>query len=889
MRIKFNLAFYTKYGQNILITGSIPELGEFDTSRAIPLSYNDGVWSTSVNITGKADFDYSYILKDNYSVITCESGPSRKFRDHGNNEYQVFDEWSPFTDESPFLSDAFRKVFYKRDSQHSQKDGNIIITCAANNLSTCDSLYISGSIEELGKWEISKKQPMHMNCDGRWEYSMTATQFTDHFEYKFLLSNGAVDNSSIVWEHGNNRIFNNPAIKPGSKTIINHFSLNLPSPKPRFAGTAIPVFSLRSNGSSGIGDFFDIKEMVDLLYATGQRVLQILPVNDTTMTHTWADSYPYGAISIFALHPLYINLKAIGIVKDEGFMKKFLEKADELNKLENVDYDSVSKLKWEYLYKIFSESGNTTFQSKEYKLFFTKNSEWLIPYAAYCFLRDKYKCADFSNWSEYSIYDKVKILELTSPNCDHFDDIAIHYFIQFHLHLQLSEVHRYANSKGVILKGDIPIGVNKYSVDAWVEPQYFNFSGQAGAPPDDFSVKGQNWRFPTYDWEEIEKDGFSWWKRRFRKMGEYFDAYRIDHILGFFRIWEIPTHSVEGLMGHFNPSLPFTEQEIRSFGYNFNYDRDCTPYIREYILNDYFGSDKSEISEIFLDNIGWETYRLKNNLNTQTSIEKYFAEESSSHLSKYKDSLFSLCSEVLFISDPIDQTKFHPRISAQLTKSYLSLSQEQKNSYNNLYNHFFYKRNNDFWYNSAMQKLPSLISSTGMLVCGEDLGMIPACVPAAMKSLSILTLEIQRMPKDPMNKFGNPSHYPYLSVCTTGSHDTSTLRGWWEENYENSKIYFRDLLGENSTAPFYCEPWICNKIIDSHLYSPSMLVILPLQDWLSMFGKLRRENPNDERINLPSNPNHYWRYRMHMKIDELIKDKDFTSHIREQIRKSGRI
>lgn len=188
-----------------------------------------------------------------------------------------------------------------------------------------------------------------------------------------------------------------------------------------------------------------------------------------------------------------------------------------------------------------------------------------------------------------------------------------------------------------------------------------------------------------------------------------------------------------------------------------------------------------------------------------------------------------------------------------------------------------------------MKKLPSLITSTGMLVCGEDLGMIPACVPAAMKSLSILTLEIQRMPKDPVNKFGNPSHCPYLSVCTTGSHDTSTLRGWWEENYENSKIYFRDLLGENSTAPFYCEPWICNKIIDSHLYSPSMLVILPLQDWLSMFGNLRRENPDDERINLPSNPNHYWRYRMHIKINELIKNKEFTSHIREQIRKSGRI
>jgi 4-alpha-glucanotransferase len=889
MRIKFNIAFHTEYGQNIYITGSLPELGEFDSSKAVPLSYNEGTWSTSVHIAKKTDFDYSYIIKDSNSVITCESGPSRKFHVYGLREYHVIDEWSPFTDESPFLSDAFRKVFYKRDSQQYQNDGSIIITCAANNLSTSDSLYISGSIEELGNWDISKKQPMHINCDGRWEYIISAQHPTAQFEYKFLLSSGTGDNESIVWEHGNNRIFRDSGSNLNSKIIINHFSLNLPSAKPRFAGTAIPVFSLRSKESSGIGDFFDIKEMVDLLNVTGQRVLQILPVNDTTMTHTWTDSYPYGAISIFALHPLYINLKGVGIVKENGFMKRYKEKAEELNMLESVDYDSVSELKREYLTKIFSESGTKTFQSKDYKIFFTKNSEWLIPYAAYCYLRDKFKSADFSKWPEYSNFDSIKILELTSPKCEHYNEIAIHYFIQYHLHHQLSEVHQYANSKGIILKGDIPIGVNKYSVDAWVDPQYFNFNGQAGAPPDDFSVKGQNWGFPTYNWDKIEKDDFSWWKRRFRKMGEYFDAYRIDHILGFFRIWEIPTHSVEGLMGHFNPSLPLSEQEIRSFGYNFHYDRDCTPYIREYILNDYFGYDKTEISEIFLENIGWETYRLKNNLNTQTSIENYFATTSSSHLSKYKDPLLSLCSEVLFIPDPVDSTKFHPRISAQLTKSYISLSQEQKDSFNNLYNHFYYNRNNDFWYRSAMKKLPNLISATGMLVCGEDLGMIPACVPSAMKSLSILTLEIQRMPKETSNKFGNPSNYPYLSVCSTGSHDTSTLRGWWEEDYENSKIYFKDFLGENSTAPFYCEPWICNKIIDSHLYSPSMLVVLPLQDWLSMFGNLRKENPDDERINVPSNPNHYWRYRMHVRIDELINNKEFTTSLREQIQKSGRI
>ena len=629
--------------------------------------------------------------------------------------------------------------------------------------------------------------------------------------------------------------------------------------------------------------------MVDLLYVTRQRVLQILPVNDTTMTHTWTDSYPYGAISIFALHPLYINLKGIGVVTDKEFMRKYTKRAKTLNELESVDYDAVSKLKWEYIRNIFLESYEKTFNSEEYKRYFIKNSDWLVPYAAYCYLRNKNNNADFSAWPKYSIYEKDEILALTSPTNKSYLEMAIHYFVQFHLHNQLSSAHQYANSKGIILKGDVPIGVNKNSVDAWVEPHYFNFNGQAGAPPDDFSVKGQNWQFPTYNWDEMEKDGLSWWKKRFRNMGEYFDAYRIDHILGFFRIWEIPIKSIEGLMGHFNPSIPYTESEIRSFGYNFNYDRDCKPYINEDMLNDYFGVDKSAISKIFLEIIGLKKYDLKESFNTQYSIDKYFNENPSSNLLIYKDLLFSLCSEVLFIPDSFDESKFHPRISAQLTRSYLSLSQDQKDSFNKLYNHFFYERNNDLWHHNAMEKLPRMISSTGMLACGEDLGMIPSCVPYVMKSLSILTLEIQRMPKDSKVKFGNPSYYPYLSVCTTGTHDTSTLRGWWEENYEDSKIYFKEFLGGYENAPHVCETKICTKIIESHLHSSSMFVILPIQDWLSMFSNLRRENPNDERINIPSNPNHYWRFRMHIPIEELINNSDFTSCIIEQIVKSGRL
>ncbi|MEZ7954172.1 MAG: 4-alpha-glucanotransferase, partial [Bacteroidales bacterium] len=621
---------------------------------------------------------------------------------------------------------------------------------------------------------------------------------------------------------------------------------------------------------------------------TGQKVLQILPVNDTTINNNWEDSYPYGAVSIFALHPLYINLEEVGIIKDNDFMKDFNKKSQEINALDEIDYDLVSTLKRRYLKKIFSQDGSKTLQSRDFKQFFNSNSSWLKPYAAFSFLRDLYGTADFSNWNEYSKYDKRAIDILTSSESDSYSDISLYYFIQYHLDKQLKTAHKYVNSRGIILKGDIPIGINRCSVEAWCEPQYFNFNGQAGAPPDDFSVKGQNWGFPTYNWDYMEREGYDWWKRRFRKMAEYFDAYRIDHILGFFRIWEIPSCSVEGLLGFFNPSLPFTADEIRMLGYDFNYERDCTPYIRESILNEYFKDDSTEIISCFFDFIEFDVYRFKSEFSNQRKIEDFFVSNQNHKLLRYKESLFSLITEVLFIQDPYDNNKYHPRISAQYTRLYNSLPEWLKESYNKIYNLFFYHRNDGYWYNNAMKKLPSLISSTEMLVCGEDLGMIPSCVPTAMKSLSILSLEIERMPKDPKSRFGNTSEYPYLSVCTTGTHDTSTLRGWWEENPMATQEYYNNILHENGKSPIFCESWICIKIIKNHLHSPSMLTILPLQDWLSIFPELRKENPNSERINIPSNPKHYWRYRMHLNIEEMSSNDNLISALKTLISESGR-
>jgi 4-alpha-glucanotransferase len=206
----------------------------------------------------------------------------------------------------------------------------------------------------------------------------------------------------------------------------------------------------------------------------------------------------------------------------------------------------------------------------------------------------------------------------------------------------------------------------------------------------------------------------------------------------------------------------------------------------------------------------------------------------------------------------------------------------------NLYVNYFFRRQDEFWKKEALAKLPFLKRSTDMLVCGEDLGMVPNCVPDVMKQLGMLSLEIQRMPKDPKKQFFHPADAPYLSVVTPSTHDMSTIRGWWEEDRTLSQKFYNNELGQPGTAPYFCEPWIVKSIINQHLYSPAMWSIFQIQELLGISEKLRRENPNDERINVPANAKHYWRYRMHISLEDLMKEEEFNNELKGYVEASGR-
>lgn len=889
MILSFNIEYRTNWGEEVRISGLFPE--------SIPLHTTDGIyWTAEVELEIPHEgmiINYNYQIEQNGIVIRREwdsfprsiflSGTSKKI-------YRINDCWKNIPEQSYLYSSAFTEALLahpERESIPQSYKKGLVIKAYAPHINKDYCLAICGNQKSLGHWDPEKAVLMSDANFPEWQIELDASKLKYPLEYKFILYNKQ-EKKADCWEKNPNRYLADPELKTNETLVISDRYAYFDIPAWKGAGIAIPVFSLKSEKSFGVGDFGDLKRMIDWAVSTHQKVIQILPVNDTTMTHAWIDSYPYNSISIYAFHPMYADLKQMGNLKDKETAATFNRKQKELNALSAIDYEAVNRVKWEYFHQIFKQEGEKVLASKAFRSFFEANKDWLQPYAAFSYLRDLYHTPNFREWPQYSEYNAQEIEELCRPDTADYAHIAIYFYIQFNLHLQLLEATTYAREHGVVLKGDIPIGISRNSVEAWTEPYYFNLNGQAGAPPDDFSINGQNWGFPTYNWDVMENDGYKWWMKRFQKMAEYFDAYRIDHILGFFRIWEIPMNAVHGLLGQFVPALPMSREEIESYGLSFR-EEFLRPYIHEYFLGQVFGPHTDYVKQTFIEPTEtYEVYRMRPEFDTQRKVEAFFAGKNDEDSIWVRDGLYALISDVLFVPDRKDPNLYHPRIGVQHDFIYRALNDWEKTAFNRLYDQYYYHRHNDFWQQQAMKKLPQLTQSTRMLVCGEDLGMIPDCVAWVMNDLRILSLEIQRMSKNPAEEFGRLNEYPYRSVCTFSTHDMSTLRGWWEEDYQQTQRYYNQMLGHYGTAPAIATPELCEEVIRNHLYSNSILCILSLQDWLSMDGKWRNPNVQEERINIPANPRHYWRYRMHLTLEQLMKAESLNEKIRELVKQTGR-
>lgn len=897
IKLHFKLPYKTYWGQRIAVTGNIPVLGSGDLHKSMNLSYNHpDEWIAEIELSPEEinALRYKYILvNDSNGQIQEEWGDERSidFVTVDAKHIYALDVWNaPNSLENVFTTSPFKDVLLvdNHPVANLTVDANAthILKVKAPALYENLQICVVGDCAELGNWKIQNPLKLTKINSEDWAVALNLSKVKSDVHYKF----GFYDlnlKQFDSFENGFDRTIYKQELK-GIKIQKTEGFVNRVLPDFRAAGVSLPVFSIRTKKSFGVGDFVDLKLLIDWAEKVGLKMIQVLPLNDTNGTKTDLDVLPYAAITAFALNPVYLNLPALGkLSPDNPVAQEYKTKQVELNNKELVEFLEIVDFKFKYAKEVFLQQKDSFLKKSDFKKFLKENSYWLPDYAAYCYLRDKFNSPDHSLWKEFAHYDREMINNLVSTDSECYEEIALIYFIQYHLHLQLSNAHDYAHKHKVVFKGDIPIGVNKNSVDTWANADLFNLDKQAGAPPDMFAVKGQNWELPTYNWNEIRKTDFTWWKKRLAQMSIYFDAFRVDHILGFFRIWQIPNEQDEGIMGHLYPSVPVHINEFSEKGIWFNHNRFCKPYITDSILKELFGDEASWVKTNCLTiEDGW-ILRLKKEYQSQKKVAQMLLDREITE--KVKSGLYDLISNVLFFEvEGSNGTQFYPRFGMQSLRTFRELDDDTKRKIEEIYVDYFFRRQDAAWYKSGMDKLPALKKASEMLICGEDLGMMTQCVTDVMRELSVLSLEVQRAPKTNKKEFFHPADAPYLSVVTPSTHDMSTVRAWWEEDRGVTQRFYNNELGHWGEAPYYCEWWICRDILLQHLYSPAMWAVFQLQDLLGISDKIRRVNPNEERINVPSNSKFSWRYRLHINMEDLLKEDEFNAELKGFISASGR-
>ena len=879
MKLKFTIQYGTQWGESLHVVVSYLSLdGTKKTANLLMLTDDGTLWTLETSVVESRQhpiesFSYHYQVEDEEGHVLRREWTMipRTYHFDTSKSYVMSDLWRDVPIQYHLYSSAYitTKGLVRSEQVKPLRvplyRKTIIFRVSAPQLLKGQSLAIVGSHPALGDWNAARYLRMEYLGQHDWMLSVNVDAVLLPLEYKYVVIDDAT-NTLVAWEEGDNRTTDGlmppdvSAVPDGTVLVAYGENLRIKEKTWRVAGVVVPVFSLRSDYSYGVGDFGDLKRLVDWAALTGMKVIQILPVNDTTTDGGWHDSYPYNIVSAFALHPHYIDLEALGNLKNKTKMTAFQRQRRELNALGYSDYEAVERVKSAYVQELFDEKGQQTLDSKEFKAWFEENRFWLEPYAN---LRANKSLSSF-------------LFPLSS----------LIYFTQYHLHLQLKAAADYARSKGIVLKGDIPIGVNFNSVETKTHPALFNLDAQTGAPPDAFSQNGQNWGFPTYNWSE--KSIIPWWHRRLSWMSQYFDAFRIDHVLGFFRIWEVPVDAIFGIMGHFSPALPLTVSEIEYFGLPFRKDFMTRPFINDRVIERLFGIHAQFVKENFLISRSYGLYDLKAEYNTQRKVRDHFEGRGDENSLWIRDGLYRLISGVLFLEDPRQPNMYHPRIGVYNEPVFDALTNEEKDAFMRLYNNFFYQRHNFFWGGEAIRRLTDVFGQTRMLCCAEDLGMLPDCVSPVLDSLRILTLEIQSMPKQNGFEFTHLDGNPYRSVATFSTHDMAPLRLWWEESPERTQRYYVTMLQKQGRAPEHLPAHLAEEIIARHLYCPSMLCMLSLQDWLAMDGELRSKHPREERINVPSDPYNHWKYRMHLTIDDLLKADRYNNKVRTMITRSRR-
>ncbi|MCQ2576422.1 MAG: 4-alpha-glucanotransferase [Treponema sp.] len=662
----------------------------------------------------------------------------------------------------------------------------------------------------------------------------------------------------------------------------------------KLTGVVVPLGAIYTKENSIIGEFADLIPFSEFCKKANIKIIQLLPVNDTG-----TQSSPYSGLSAFALHPIYIRLNEVpGFTElyetNQKFKKDYTAFVKAHKYTNRYDYDEILNSKNYFLREIYnaSETGTSGKASDELKKFIKANP-WVTTYSVYKNLKWKYMQASWKSWDKAD--QKKSAEEITALWNDKklAKEHLFYVWTQFIAAQQFEAAVKAVHQQGILLKGDMPILMNEDSCDAWAYPQYFNQDLRAGSPADGENPTGQNWGFPTYNWKNLKADNYCWWIDRLKSAEKYYDAYRLDHILGFFRIWAIPSGDCNALNGHTEPYAFIKKDELYELGFDDDRIRWLSqPHVPTSVIEDVTWNHEvaHNILETLCDRIGNEELWL---FNKKVTGSQYiwdcdlssFVDDSAAY--RIKDALVNYWSNRTLLE--VAKNKFVPMWTYNKSTSWGTLNAQEITQLTEMFDKLN-KKNEKLWAKQADEIFTAICSSVKMKACGEDLGVGIACVPEVMEKHNILGLRVIRWSRK-WSEEGQPyvpfEDYTPLSVATTSVHDSSTIRQWFEAEPELPFLKSKETVSAESTKEAIKEeltftPEIACTIMKECGKSASMWYISPLQDFLYINKKYWLENSDDERINVPGTVNKFnWTYRLPVSLEDLNKDKKLIEQIKD--------
>ena len=659
-----------------------------------------------------------------------------------------------------------------------------------------------------------------------------------------------------------------------------------PMTEKRLLGVVVPVGALRSKSGIGVGEFSDLAGFALLCKKMRLGLIQILPVNDTGF-----ESSPYSSLTAFGLHPLYLRIEELEEFKTAGasIKKRIKEAKEKFDKDTRFSHYLILKEKLEICLEIFnSQKAEIIKSAANGKLAeWIKQNSWVKQYAVYRRLKEANEGKSWKDWREHNTVSEADIESLWKDK-SLAEQHIFWVWLQEALDDQFSKAAKEISDNGIVLEGDLPILMNEDSCDVWAHPEIFNQQLSAGAPPDMYSPAGQNWGFPIYNWEAQEKNNYEWWRKRLQIAAKYYGAYRIDHVLGFFRIWASSRDDYSSALGRYVPYTPVTAGDLKRL----NFDKGRIRWLSKphiptgelfnALRNNWGGPFTEEEINIAAEKIfskalvrinNEELWLFKKKINGEKDIDRLDLHPAShSYLyKKWQDRTFL----------EYERGRFFPVWYYRESKAYKTLSAEEKNNLEALLEKRS-KKSEKIWAQHGTKLLSVLVESSDMLPCAEDLGAVPACVPRVLSKLKILGLRVIRWHRK-WDKEGQPyvpfDEYPQLSVCTPSVHDSSTIREWWE--HEADQMQFSGFIGVPSLPAKY-NPGTAKIILSKTASSRSRFRVFQIQDLLHLSAKWYSNDPAQERINVPGTSNEFnWTYRLPAQIEEIAKDRDLILTIRE--------